>query len=162
MQRNKFLTFLAALVPGVGYMYLGLVKKGIQALAIFLLIEPLFSLVGLRNIGDIIQVIVWFYTFFDTFTIAGKIDKGEPVYDSDFFINKIHGNPNFSSYKNITSNKGLLVTVAWALIAIGVLAILNKLFYGNEAFNLIRSYVNMYFLPILLVFAGVYLLLKNK
>lgn len=162
MQRNKFLTFLAALVPGVGYMYFGLVKKGVQALAIFLLVEPLFNLIGLRNIGDIVQIVIWFYTFFDTFTIAGKFDKGEPVYDSDFFINKINGNQSFSSYKNITSNKGLLMTVAWALIAIGALAILNKLFYANEAFSLIRSYVNMYFLPVLLVFAGVYLLLKHK
>jgi hypothetical protein len=162
MYRSKVLTFLSALVPGVGYMYLGLVKKGVQALVAFLLIEPIFRFIGLREIGDILQIVMWFYTFFDTFSTANKIDKGEPVSDSDFFINKYKGNGSFSSYKSVTSNKNIIVIAAWALIIIGCLAILNKLFYTSEVFHLIRSYINMYFLPVILVLAGVYLLLKNK
>ena len=87
-KRSSFLTFIASLIPGLGYMYLGLIKKGIQAMVVFFLIEPLFRFIGLGGLSSIISIPLWFYLFFDTFNIARKIDRGEFVSDSDFIFSK--------------------------------------------------------------------------
>ncbi|KRQ87961.1 hypothetical protein ABG79_00126 [Caloramator mitchellensis] len=159
MRRNSLLTFLSALIPGVGYMYLGLVRRGIQFLILFLLVEPVFDMVGLGFLSTIVKVPIWFYTFFDTFNLANKIDRGEIVHDSDLF-----GNGNFrinESISNLFSNK-FLTLVGWGLILIGIIAVFNKMFYGYELYNLIRSYISTYFVPVLFIAIGAYLLLKNK
>lgn len=43
-RRNGFLTFLTSLIPGVGYMYLGLMRKGIEAFLVFLLVPRILDL----------------------------------------------------------------------------------------------------------------------
>lgn len=164
-KRSRFLTFVAALIPGLGYMYLGLIKKGIQAMVIFFLIEPLFRFIGLGGLAGIISIPLWFYLFFDTFNIARKLDRGEFVSDTDFIFNKYN---HFNSKENINEdatkimgNKGGLVA-GWALVIIGVLSIINKLFPDNTIYLFIKQSIGTYFVPVLFVFVGVYLLVKKK
>jgi TM2 domain-containing membrane protein YozV len=161
-RRSGFLTFLSALIPGVGYMYLGLLMKGVQTLAIFLLIPPILRFIGFYDISHIFQVVFWCYTFFDTFSVARRLDRGEHVPDSEFIFPKYVNNGGFQGPKNISMSRNVWVVVAWGLIIIGVLALLNKFFYTSELFGLIKSYINMYFLPVVLVFTGIYILIKNK
>lgn len=159
-RRSSFLTFLAALVPGVGYMYLGLVRKGVQFLALFLLIKPVFRMLAIGYLADIIMVPLWFYTFFDTFNTARKIDRGEMVYDTDFIFKKYtQHNVDITSCK---LSKDIWIYAAWGLIIVGVLSIVNKLFGGYEIYGLIRSYISTYFIPVLFVIAGIFLLFKTK
>ncbi|PRR78016.1 hypothetical protein CLLI_20230 [Clostridium liquoris] len=168
-RRSGFLTFLAALIPGVGYMYLGLMRKGLEALLIYMLLEPVFRLLGLGFIGSILRTILWFYTFIDTFNIARRMDMGETIFDSDLFISKIldrekaNYNGNFAG-KNYSGNvdKKIWITIAWALIIIGSLSIINKLFVGNEIYYIVKSAINKYFFPIVFICSGVYLLVKKK
>ena len=164
-KRSSFLTFMSSLVPGLGYMYLGLMKKGIQAMVIFFLIEPLFRFIGLGGLADVIQIPLWFYLFFDTFNVARKLDRGEFVHDSDFIFNQYHNlnkkeNFNEDTIKNM-ENKGGLV-VGYALVIIGVLSIINKLFPNNAVYDFIKQSIGVYFVPVLFVFVGVYLLVKKK
>ena len=160
-KRNNLLTFLAALVPGVGYMSLGLVKKGVQILVIFLLIGPVCKVLGLSFLGELIKIPLWFYTFFDTFNIASRMDRGEIVNDSDFIFKK-YTEPGSVSSAVKTDSKSLWMVLAWVLIGAGVLAIINQMFNGSEVYGMIKSYISMYFIPVLLVIAGLYMLLRNK
>ena len=164
-KRSSFLTFIASLVPGLGYMYLGLIKKGIQAMVIFFLIEPLFSFIGLGGLTSVILIPLWFYLFFDTFNIARKLDRGEFVNDSDFIFSKYHylnnkENLSDGTIKNMRDRSGLIV--GWALVIIGILSIINKLFPNNAIYDFIKQSIGTYFVPVLFVFVGVYLLVKKK
>lgn len=162
--RSRFLTFLSALIPGVGYMYLGLIKKGIQIMVIFFLIEPLFNFIGLDGLTSVITIPLWFYLFFDTFNIASKLDRGENIPDIDFVFDK-NKNIYSSEYsndtiKNIGAKRGLIL--GWALVIIGILSIINKIIPENAIYNFIKQSIGAYLVPVIFVFAGVYLLVKKK
>ena len=164
--RSKFLTFLSALVPGVGYMYLGLLRKGIEALLIYLLIKPIFYALGISFLSGILRFSIWIYTFFDTFNIASKMDKGQYVGDSDFIFGKV-GKDNIdlgdlSGKKGGLINKNSWIIIGWLFIIAGIVAIINKTLIGNELYNLIRDLISVYFMPTVFIIAGVYLLYKNK
>ena len=164
-KRSSFLTFMSSLVPGLGYMYLGLIKKGIQAMLIFFLIEPLFSFIGLGGLTSVILIPLWFYLFFDTFNIAHRIDRGENVRDTDFIFsqyNNLNNSENLNNYtiKNMKDKSGFVV--GCALVLIGVLSIINKLFPNNSIYYFIKQSIGTYFVPVLFIFVGGYLLVKSR
>jgi TM2 domain-containing membrane protein YozV len=161
-KRSSFLTFLTALVPGVGYMYLGLVRRGLQVLIAFLLIEPVFRLLGIGFLGDILRIPIWFYTFFDTFSVARMIDMGETVHDSDFIFNKYVNEGSYPTVDRNKLSKNLSLIIALVLILLGTFAILNNVFQGYAVYQLIRSYISKLLIPVLLVLAGIYMLFKNR
>lgn len=163
-RRSSFLTFLAALIPGVGYMYLGLIKKGIEILILYSLIKPSLTFIGLHNLVWILQVPIWFYTFFDTFNVARKIDKGEELEDSSFIISKVINKDENGTFKFDTQklNNNFWITLGWGLILVGILAVINKIFNGSILIVFIKSIFNLYLIPILFIFAGLYLLFRNK
>jgi len=159
MRRDKWLLFISAIIPGVGYMYLGLIRKGIEALILFLIIGPIFRLIGISWLTNIVRFPFWLYTFFTTFEIATKQDLGAYVPDTDFInIKKSNKNVNMSD-KNIAILKNVLAAV---LIVIGLIIILNKAFAGNEIYDLIISYIKTYLFPVLLIFGGLYILFRNN
>lgn len=160
--RSSFLTFLTALIPGVGYMYLGLVKKGIQILMLFLLIEPIFNILGIGFLTFIVKIPFWFYTFFDTFSVANKIDRGEPVPDMDFIFNKYMKDGSQVAFDREKLGKNFSLIVAIGLIVVGAIAILHNLSVASPLYGLIRTYVSTYFIPVLFVLGGIYLLFRNK
>lgn len=161
-KRSSFLTFLTALFPGVGYMYLGLVKKGIQVLLLFLLIGPVFRLLGVGFFSYIIGIPIWFYTFFDTFSVARLLDMGQSVPDTDFIFSKYtaEGEQKFIDSSKI--GKGISLVIAIGLILLGSYAILHNIFRNNPLYILITGFVSSLFIPVLLVFAGLFLLFKNR
>lgn len=163
-RRNNFLTYLLALFPGVGYMYLGLVIRGVETLAIFLLIDPLFSLVGLDFLTGLIKIPIWLYVFFDTINISKRLDNGETIQDEDFILRRFNGT-NFGGDNNYHSDdvkKNVWVAIGWVLVVLGVFALLNKMLYTFGFYSIIRGYVRMYFIPIVFIFIGIYLLFRNK
>lgn len=165
-RRSRFLTFITALVPGLGQMYLGLIKKGIQIFVLFILIRPVLSIIGLGYLGDILKIIIWVFAFFDTFDIARRIDKGETVGDTDFvfqkYMNDKHDEFTKPSFQGFKFNRNMWMVCGWGLIAVGILAIMNLMFNTNDLYGLIKSYISSYFIPVLLVAGGCYLLFRNK
>ena len=157
-KKNGFITFIAALVPGLGYMYLGLMKKGVQTLVLFLVVKHFFPYIGLSFLSYIILIPFWFYTFFDTFNIAGQINRGEQVNDCEF----VFENSNTVTANKITGNRNFFAILAWVLIAIGSLAIVNIVFADSRYYHLFISYISSYFFPLLLITGGIYMLLKEK
>ena len=69
MERNKFLVFCCAFVPGAGQMYLGMMKKGMAITTLFWGIVGAAILLELGVLCVFLPV-VWFYSFFDTFNSA--------------------------------------------------------------------------------------------
>ena len=161
-KRSSFLTFITALIPGVGYMYLGLVKRGIQVLLAFLLVEPLFRLLGIGFLTGIVRIPIWFYTFFDTFSVARMLDMEKPVHDTDFIFSKYVKDGEYPVVDRNKIGRNLTLIIAIVLILIGIFAILNNLFISYPIYRLIRSYISSLFIPVLLVLAGIYLLFKNR
>lgn len=161
-KRSGFLTFLTALIPGVGYMYLGLIKKGIQVLLIFLLVGPFFRLLGLGFLAWIVQITIWFYTFFDTFSVARMLDMGQPIHDTDFIFSKYVKDGEYPVVDRNKIGKNLSLIIAITLILLGSFAILNNLLKNNQLYGIIKNYVSTLFIPVLLVLAGIYLLFKNR
>ncbi|MBM7871036.1 TM2 domain-containing membrane protein YozV [Clostridium pascui] len=161
MRRSSVLTFLAALIPGVGYMYLGLMKKGLEALAIYLLIEPVFGIIGL-GLAGILKIIFWFYTFIDTFNLANRIDRGEIIMDSSFIMDKFSNNNGTISNNFQANSKKLWNAIGILFIIIGIMAILDKTLVGLDIYYYVKSVMNKFLVPIILVLFGVYILFKGN
>lgn len=161
-RKNGFLTFIFALIPGVGYMYYGLVKKGIEALIIFMLIPPVFETLNMGWIGSIIRIPLWFYFFFDTFNVSSKYNRGESLQDSGFFI-KDDREINEETIKNINSKlpQNKWIIVAWLLIILGVYSVLNQILDAS-IFYMVKDTVRNCIVPVLLIFSGIYLLFKSN
>lgn len=153
-RRSRFVTFLVALFPGVGYMYFGMLKKGIETITIFLLVPFILKAIWLDALVNVFCIPFWLYTFFDTYNIAHKVDQGEVINDESWFaksgdsIKFNFGNVDYSVWK----------IAAWALIILGVLSIVNKVF---DYFNIFYI-VKLYFIPVVFVLIGVYILIRSK
>lgn len=152
-RRSRFITFLASLIPGAGYMYFGMLKKGLETMILFFLIPTILRYVGMEFIVPVFCVPFWLYTFFNTYHIAHKVDRGEVLQDESWFAK---GGFGFGS-DNIINNNSFKI-IAWCLIIIGALAIVNKIFAEFHLLYVIRSYL----VPIGFVIIGLYLLLRDK
>ncbi|WP_097026260.1 hypothetical protein [Clostridium peptidivorans] len=161
MRRSSLLTFLSALIPGVGYMYLGLMRKGLEALAIYLLIEPVFGIVGL-GLGGILKIIFWFYTFIDTFNLANRIDQGEIILDSSFVMDKFVNNNGTTANNFKVSSKKLWNVIGVLFIIVGIMAILDRTLVGLDVYYYVKSFMNKFLVPIILVSFGGYILFKGN
>lgn len=156
MKKSGLLTFLAAVIPGVGYMYLGLVKRGLQVLIIYILIEPVFRLLGMRELSTVVQIPFWCYTFFDTYNLAGRIRRGETIPDSNFiFTVTERGTLNFD-------NRRITKTAAWLLIGLGSLAFIHNLLRDNTLYKMILDFSRSYFIPVILIAGGIYILFGDR
>lgn len=163
--RNGLLTFIAACIPGVGYMYNGLIKKGAQILLLFMLIDPVFHFVGLGFLSALIKIPFWFYTFFDTFSVTRRIDRGEFIPDSEFIFKNYVDMDNFGEKNSIFSgkiNKQGWMIIGAGLIGLGVLALFNQLFINNDIYKWFRFHATQYFMPILFIVIGGLILTKRK
>ena len=70
MLKNGFLTFCCAFVPGAGQMYQGYMKRGLSLILTACCIGMVSSLL---NPVLLLLVVVWMYSFFDTFNLRAQI-----------------------------------------------------------------------------------------
>ena len=70
MLKNGFLTFCCAFIPGAGQMYQGYMKRGLSLILTACLIGMVSSLL---NPVMLLLVVVWMYSFFDTFNLRAQI-----------------------------------------------------------------------------------------
>lgn len=160
VEGNKVITFITACIPGTGYMYYGLMKKGFEAAMIFFMSIVLCISVYGGEIFLALIIPIWFYTFFDTFNIANKYNQGCRIKD-DF--NLFYGSSEFNKVLNRNINKRL---VAYFLMTIGVVEILNKLsqgiFWEYPTLQLTLNTINKIFIPVILIILGISLLRSSK
>lgn len=112
MKKNGILTLLFACIPGAGQMYQGYMKRGLSLITLFflcimagMLLEPLV----------LTALIVWMYSFFDTFNLRAQFIAGTAPAD-DYLV---HFNTKDARLTLFFRNSHKLV--GWALIALGAM-----------------------------------------
>ena len=158
MKKNAFLTFIFACIPGAGQMYYGYMKRGLSMITFFCLFIMAGTLVNVLVVGSII---VWMYSFFDTYDLIRHLAAGEPK-DDDLLLPA-----NWDNIRAILPQHNKLL--GWGLIAFGIWALYNILiadwmttvlehFFGyGYAYDIIHGIPNI-LVGILLVVAGIKLL----
>ena len=116
MKKNAFLTFIFACIPGAGQMYYGYMKRGLSMITFFCLFIMAGTLVDVLVVGS---VIVWMYSFFDTYDLIRHLAAGEPK-DDDLLLPA-----NWDNIRAILPQHNKLL--GWGLIAFGVWALYDIL-----------------------------------
>ena len=112
MLKNGFLTLCCAFVPGAGQMYQGYMKRGLSLILTACLIGMVSTLL---NPVLLLLLVVWMYSFFDTFNLRAQIIAGTAPED-DYLI---HFDPHDKRLARALMDSHKLV--GWALIAFGSL-----------------------------------------
>ena len=158
MLKNGFLTFCCAFIPGAGQMYQGYMKRGLSLILTACLIGMVSSLL---DPVMLLLVVVWMYSFFDTYDLIRHLAAGEPK-DDDLLLPA-----NWDNIRAILPQHNKLL--GWGLIAFGVWALYDILiadwmttvlehFFGyGYAYDIIHGIPNI-LVGILLVVAGIKLL----
>ena len=110
MKKNAFLTFIFACIPGAGQMYYGYMKRGLSMITFFCLFIMAGTLVDVLVVGS---VIVWMYSFFDTYDLIRHLAAGEPK-DDDLLLPA-----NWDNIRAILPQHNKLL--GWGLIVLGAL-----------------------------------------
>ncbi|MCM3126608.1 MULTISPECIES: multi-tm2 domain protein [unclassified Paenibacillus] len=147
-KKSKVIANLLAAFPGAGHMYLGLQKRGLQLMLIFLGSIYVLDLLGLSLFLFLIPII-WFYSFFDGLQQSSKYGR-EPLYDK----------PVIESWTRYQRWIGI------ALLFLGVYYILIRLVvpeFGDQFgfyIDRIQSHMNTIIVSLLLIGGGIKLLFK--
>ena len=112
MLKNGFLTFCCAFIPGAGQMYQGYMKRGLS----LILTACLIGMVGsLLNPVLLLLVVLWMYSFFDTFNLRAQI-IADTAPEDDYLV---HFDPRDKRLARALLDSHKLV--GWLLIAFGAL-----------------------------------------
>lgn len=110
MQKNGILTFLFAFIPGAGQMYQGYMKRG---LSLILMCCAIAVVASLFSPVMFLILVIWMYSFFDTFNLRAQIATGTAPED-DYLV---HFDPKDKRLAQMMLDSHKLV--GWALIAFG-------------------------------------------
>ena len=127
MKKNGFLTFIFACIPGAGQMYYGYMQRGLSIAMMLMLcvmaatvVEPLLFLC----------LVIWMYSFFDTYDLIRHMAAGEPKEDSLLVLG------NYEEVKKLVPQHNRLI--GWGLIGFGVWA-LYDLLIGNWVYKILTN-----------------------
>lgn len=127
MKKNGFLTFIFACIPGAGQMYYGYMQRGLSIAMILILcvmaatvVEPLLFLC----------LVIWMYSFFDTYDLIRHMAAGEPKEDSLLVLG------NYGEIKKLVPQHNRLI--GWGLVGFGVWA-LYDLLIGNWVYKILTN-----------------------
>lgn len=151
---NKIYTALLSLVPGAGHMYLGLMKKGLQFMFIFFGSVIITDLIYSARSFTVLNIVVWFYAFFDAYHSRRKLELGRAVEEDLFSELKLE------SVKPKYAGLGLII--------LGSIVLLQQVFIEILSFDrmIFPPYVKAAILdaifPIVLVGIGVFILRTSR
>ena len=148
MRQNDIIVF--SLIPGAGYMYLGLMQKGLEAMLLFFVSVTILGWIDLHAFIPMIAIPLWFYFFFDTFAMRGRLVQGEEVDDTGI-LNLM---ARLGEYKFYYIGIGLIV--------IGVLALLANLSHDFSGWFKYGYYFKKYLPSVLLIAGGIFLLSRTR
>ncbi|UOQ85802.1 hypothetical protein [Gracilibacillus salinarum] len=149
--KSRVLAVILSIFPGAGHLYLGLQKRGLQLMAVFLFSIYILDVLHLSLFLFLIPI-VWFYSFFDTLQTVNRIEY-ENVQDVPIF-------------KNIKNNQkwigiGLVVLGLFYLFDHVILPVLGNLL-GNHFWHYYNSYFQVSIVCLLLIGGGMKLALMNR
>ena len=127
MKKNGFLTFIFACIPGAGQMYYGYMQRGLSLITMFI---ACFIVGAIINPLAALAIIVWMYSFFDTYDLVRHLAAGDPKEDGLLLVD------NFDDVKKLIPQHTKLV--GWGLIGFGVWAMYDLLI-GNWLYTLLTN-----------------------
>ena len=127
MKKNGFLTFIFACIPGAGQMYYGYMQRGLSLITMFI---ACFIVGAIINPLAALAIIVWMYSFFDTYDLVRHLAAGDPKEDGLLLVD------NFDDVKKLIPQHTKLV--GWGLIGFGVWA-LYDLLIGNWVYKILTN-----------------------
>lgn len=122
-QKSRFWAFVFSLIPGVGYLYLGLMNRGLQTMLLFFGSIFVSSFINFEQIMALVVPVVMFYSIFDTQQLVKDMNSGEQVVDRQLF-----------DLKAIPFNQSW---IGYGLIAIGLMALLG--YTGQNAAEILGN-----------------------
>ncbi|OAB44339.1 hypothetical protein [Paenibacillus glacialis] len=151
-KRSKILVTLLSAFPGAGHMYLGLQKRGLQLMVLFLGSIYILDILRLSLFMFLIPVI-WFYSFFDGLQQASRYGK-EPLVDRPLV-------------EGIDNHRGL---IGIALVLLGlyylgtqfIFPLLDAWFPEFRIDYRFRTYIQTFIVSLLFIGGGLRLALGNK
>lgn len=158
MKKNGFLTFIFACIPGAGQMYYGYMQRGLSLITMFI---ACFIVGAIINPLAALAIIVWMYSFFDTYDLIRHMAAGEPKEDSLLVLG------NYEEIKKLIPQHNRLI--GWGLVGFGVWALyetfistwlytlLCNLVGNGNAYDIITGIPNVV-IAALLIFSGLKLL----
>ncbi|PKM79993.1 MAG: hypothetical protein CVU89_15800 [Firmicutes bacterium HGW-Firmicutes-14] len=141
-RKSRFWAFVMSLIPGVGYMYLGLMNRGLQTMVLFFGSIFVTSFIGFEELMALIAPVVVFYSIFDTQQLVKSINEGGQVEDKLFF-----------DIRSIPFNQSW---IGYGLIVIGLLALLQNLPYFPFWMTFRR-----FLPPFVIIGLGIWILYRN-
>ena len=127
MKKNGLLTFIFACIPGAGQMYYGYMQRGLSLITMFI---ACFIVGAIINPLAALAIIVWMYSFFDTYDLVRHLAAGDPKEDGLLLVG------NFDDVKKLIPQHTKLV--GWGLIGFGVWA-LYDLLIGNWVYKILTN-----------------------
>ena len=158
MKKNALLTFIFACIPGAGQMYYGYMQRGLSLIALFC---GCFMLGTVINPFVATMLIVWMYSFFDTYDLIRHMAAGEPKEDGLLLFG------NWAEWKTLIPNHSKLL--GWGLVGIGAWAMYDTVISDwladflyhtlgyDRAYSLLNGIPNV-IIAVLLIFSGIKLL----
>ncbi|NLK52569.1 MAG: hypothetical protein GX295_09020 [Syntrophomonadaceae bacterium] len=141
--KSTLLTFLLSLMPGAGYMYLGLMNRGLQTMIIFFGTIFIAEMIHIDSLIPLVLPVLLFYSVFDTLQTARKLRRGQPVEDKPLV--------NLGEVSNWQKILG------YVLIGLGTLALLNNFIPYLFDYRIIRQLIS----PLLIIVLGVFILYRS-
>lgn len=152
MNRNdRLVNFILACIPGVGYMYNGLLIKGLELLGIFIMAPVILDFAGLDELVPVIIIPLWFYGFFDTFNVARRRESGEVIQDRGFILGN---NRAFNGQLQDNSMKFIGIL----LIVLGILSLTSRILRTMNLMFIVKSYL----IPVFFILLGIYIILRKR
>ncbi|OMF65685.1 multi-tm2 domain protein [Paenibacillus sp. FSL R5-0765] len=151
-RRSKVLATLLSAFPGAGHLYLGLQKRGMQLMFLFLASIYILDLLHLSVFLFMIPLI-WFYSFFDGLQCSSRYGR-EPLVDQPIF-------KDWARHQRLIGF-GIAALGLYYLAIRLVIPQLNELFPNAFMTYEIRSYLNTVIVSLLLIFGGLKLLFGKK
>ncbi|OPX89387.1 hypothetical protein [Pelotomaculum sp. PtaB.Bin117] len=141
--RSKLLVLLISLLPGAGYMYLGLMNRGLQTMIIFFGTIFIAAMTGIEGITALVLPVTMFYSIFDTLQLAGRMNEGVFIEDKPLIAAGEHAN-----WHNL---------LGYGLVGIGILALANN--FLPELFD--YRFVHKLLSPLLIIAVGIFILYRS-
>lgn len=127
MKKNGFLTFIFACIPGAGQMYYGYMQRGLSIAMMLILCVMAATVI---NPLLFLCLVIWMYSFFDTYDLIRHMAAGEPKEDSLLVLG------NYEEIKKLVPQHNRLI--GWGLIGFGVWA-LYDLLIGNWVYKILTN-----------------------
>ena len=154
---EKFVFFCFSLIPGAAHMHMGLFRRGLQLMIITFGGVSLNSFIGLDFLIPLVLIPAWFFSFFESYHLRRQLENGHVINDEDLL------NRQLLDYTPLLKNRRL---IGFTIIVVGFFSFMHQMeqylfsFFGewNRYYYMLRSSL----IPLALVLAGIYLIVKAK